>query len=262
MLKFGRSGLVEAEIMDLGVFLTDGAQGASRRVSNKMTNAAVNPSTIVQMEQGLADRLINDFGYDANAFIRNPPDNDTFATERTKTDTKGKAIIAMNAVTDADPGRYLERFANQFKRITFNEADGTVILTTFLVTRDGIFAVRTTLKAQNLAEAQKAILVASPEAKEFAEKRAAEATASNQIDTSPGGIDLSPLYGIVDLQIQRDEDGIPLPLQTQPMGTMRIEGFSPVITRMTQITAANLPPIFGSRKKEPAKGLSLLKDGP
>lgn len=56
----------------------------------------------------------------------------------------------------------------------------------------------------------------------------------------PGGIDLNPAY--LDLQIRRDENGVPLPLPQQPLNTMHIEGFFPVIMNITPV---NLPFLLG-----------------
>ncbi|MBI5025043.1 MAG: glucose-6-phosphate isomerase [Candidatus Omnitrophica bacterium] len=56
-----------------------------------------------------------------------------------------------------------------------------------------------------------------------------------------GGIDLNP--ALLDLQIRRDGNGIPLPLLQQPIEHMRIEGFIPVIINITPVT--NLPLLLG-----------------
>jgi len=57
---------------------------------------------------------------------------------------------------------------------------------------------------------------------------------------SVGGIDFNA--GLLDLQIKRDGNGVPLPLPLQPIHDMRIEGFLPVII---QITPANVPMLLG-----------------
>jgi hypothetical protein len=46
-------------------------------------------------------------------------------------------------------------------------------------------------------------------------------------DNEVGGIDLNPQ--LFDLQIKRDGKGVPLPVHQQPLNTIRIEGFLPVI---------------------------------
>ena len=56
-----------------------------------------------------------------------------------------------------------------------------------------------------------------------------------------GGIDLNP--ALLDLQIKRDGNGIPLPLPMQPIKDMHIEGFLPIIINVTPIT--NLPLLLG-----------------
>ncbi len=60
-----------------------------------------------------------------------------------------------------------------------------------------------------------------------------------------GGIDLNP--GLLDLQIRRDANGVPLPLPMQPIEDMRIEGFLPIIN-VTPIT--NLPLLLGIADEE------------
>lgn len=62
-------------------------------------------------------------------------------------------------------------------------------------------------------------------------------------DTSdaPGGIDLNP--ALLDLQIRRDGNGVPLPLPQQPIENMHIEGFLPIIINVTPVT--NLPMLLG-----------------
>ena len=47
----------------------------------------------------------------------------------------------------------------------------------------------------------------------------------------------------LDLQIKRDGNGVPLPLNQQPIGEMKIEGFIPIIINVTPAT--NLPLLLG-----------------
>ena len=49
-----------------------------------------------------------------------------------------------------------------------------------------------------------------------------------------GGINLNP--ALLDLQIKRDGNGVPLPLPMQPIESMHIEGFIPVIINITPVT--------------------------
>ena len=56
-----------------------------------------------------------------------------------------------------------------------------------------------------------------------------------------GGIDLNPR--LLDMQISRDADGVPLALPEQPISTMQIEGFLPVIINVSPVT--NLPLLLG-----------------
>ena len=62
-----------------------------------------------------------------------------------------------------------------------------------------------------------------------------------------GGIDLNP--ELLDLQIKRDGNGVPLPLPMQPIENMHIEGFLPVIINITPVT--NLPLLLGLADTEP-----------
>jgi|GEM_PF-1902926 len=50
-----------------------------------------------------------------------------------------------------------------------------------------------------------------------------------------GGIDLNPAK--LNLQIKRDGNGVPLPLEQQPIGNMKIDGFLPVIINITPLPA-------------------------
>ena len=48
---------------------------------------------------------------------------------------------------------------------------------------------------------------------------------------------------LLDLQIRRDGNGVPLPLPQQPIENMHIEGFLPIIINVTPVT--NLPMLLG-----------------
>jgi hypothetical protein len=56
-----------------------------------------------------------------------------------------------------------------------------------------------------------------------------------------GGIDLNPKF--LDLQIERDGKGIPLPMNMQKLDQMNIEGFMPIIINIAPVT--NLPMLLG-----------------
>ncbi|MGE3982375.1 MAG: hypothetical protein AB7F70_13200 [Candidatus Omnitrophota bacterium] len=60
-------------------------------------------------------------------------------------------------------------------------------------------------------------------------------------DFTKGGIDLNPR--LLDLQIKRDDGGIPLPVSQQPIEHMHVDGFLPVIINITPVT--NLPLLLG-----------------
>ncbi len=66
--------------------------------------------------------------------------------------------------------------------------------------------------------------------------------------TPVGGINLDP--ALLDLQIKRDANGVPLPIFQQPLKDFKIDGFLPVIINVTPIT--NLPLLLG---------IAIPKDG-
>jgi len=53
-----------------------------------------------------------------------------------------------------------------------------------------------------------------------------------------GGIDLNPVH--LNLQIKRDGSGVPLPLNLQPIETMQINGFVPIIINITPVLSMPL----------------------
>ena len=63
-----------------------------------------------------------------------------------------------------------------------------------------------------------------------------------------GGIDFTSPW--LNLQIKRDGNGVPLPVNQQPLETMTIEGFVPVILQMTPV---NLPLLLGLNEPEPGE---------
>ena len=65
---------------------------------------------------------------------------------------------------------------------------------------------------------------------------------SSPVKAPPGGIDLDP--ALLDLQIRRDGNGVPLPLPQQPIQEMNIRGFVPVIIDIAPVEAL---PLFISR---------------
>ncbi len=71
-----------------------------------------------------------------------------------------------------------------------------------------------------------------------------------------GGIDFNP--ALLDMQIKRDGNGVPLPLPQQPIQNMHINGFLPIIINITPVT--NLPLLLGAGENpEPNKELSLAR---
>jgi malate synthase len=180
VVKFGRSGLVEGEIMELtaseidGVPMIEGVQLASRVVSNETTKDGVNPETAVQVEDGLLERSVDEFAYS----------EETFTSDRRQGSSglEGKAVIAMTAVTGADPIRYGTEFAEQLQGIIFDEVAGTVTASTFVVTPKGVFAVRTTMQSEDLEATRQTILSASPEARAYAADNAMVSYVDPRID--------------------------------------------------------------------------------
>ena len=73
----------------------------------------------------------------------------------------------------------------------------------------------------------------------------AESTAAS---VNPGGIDLNP--ALLDLQIKRDGNGVPLPLPQQPIGEMHIEGFVPVIINIQLVPVSPVPFLSGAGEPE------------
>ena len=70
-----------------------------------------------------------------------------------------------------------------------------------------------------------------------------------------GGIDLNS--AMLDLQIRRDGNGVPLPISQQPIADMRIDGFLPVIINVTPIIN-NLPLLLGVVDSEDDEGAGEL----
>ncbi|MDD3374606.1 MAG: hypothetical protein PHY73_02650 [Candidatus Omnitrophica bacterium] len=56
---------------------------------------------------------------------------------------------------------------------------------------------------------------------------------NNQVSSNTGGINLDA--GLLDLQIERDGNGMPLPFAQQPLGIMNIQGFSFYIMSVTNV---------------------------
>lgn len=73
---------------------------------------------------------------------------------------------------------------------------------------------------------------------------------------NPGGISLNAK--LLDMQIKRDGNGVPLPLPQQPIQTMRIEGFIPVIINITPTT--NLPFLLGVAPQQDPSDTSQNSD--
>lgn len=70
-----------------------------------------------------------------------------------------------------------------------------------------------------------------------------------------GGIDLNPQ--MLDLQIKRDANGIPLPVFDQPIKNMQIEGFLPVIINVTPIQS--IPLLLGLNNDNSYEDTNIFK---
>jgi hypothetical protein len=63
-------------------------------------------------------------------------------------------------------------------------------------------------------------------------------SASSPVQDQVGGIDLNPAQ--LNLQIKRDDSGVPLPVYLQPVETLHIDGFVPVIINITPVLSLPL----------------------
>ena len=68
-------------------------------------------------------------------------------------------------------------------------------------------------------------------------------------DFTKGGIDLNPVN--LDLQIKRDGNGVPLPLEFQDIPNINVNGFIPVIINITPVTNLPLLLSFNAHPEEP-----------
>jgi len=245
VLTFGRSGSAEATIAEVVAALVPNGQFTNRFVSEKATSKNVAPQTADKYTpEEIA--VFEQLGY---------PEGAKFGINRTA-DFKGKGTFAMTAVTGASNEQFGESFSDAMRRVTFND-DGTVTTNTLVVTAAGsVFILRTQLSAEDIEKVKRAILTASPEAAKFAGADKAMLAASRRPAVEEvkdlGGINLNP--ALLNLQIKRDGNGVPLPLPQQPIGNMKIEGFLPVIINVTPIN--NLPFILGIGEKQPELELS------
>ncbi|MBZ0167421.1 MAG: hypothetical protein K8I00_11500, partial [Candidatus Omnitrophica bacterium] len=76
---------------------------------------------------------------------------------------------------------------------------------------------------------------------EAADKSRRDKATLSRADGEVGGIDLNP--ALLDLQIRRDESGIPLPLPQQPVDNIHIQGIVPIIIQITPVNS--LPLLMG-----------------
>jgi hypothetical protein len=71
-----------------------------------------------------------------------------------------------------------------------------------------------------------------------------------------GGINLNP--ALMDLQIKRDGNGIPLPIDQQPILQMKIDGFSPIIIDVKPLAPSALPMLLGTSEKDATTDVGSL----
>jgi hypothetical protein len=84
-----------------------------------------------------------------------------------------------------------------------------------------------------------------PERKEIENRDAAVTN-----DKAVGGINLNP--ALLDLQIKRDDNGVPLPMNQQPILQMKIDGFSPIIIDVKPLAPSAVPMLLGTTQKKEA----------
>ena len=78
-------------------------------------------------------------------------------------------------------------------------------------------------------------------------------------DFTKGGIDFNP--DLLDLQIKRDEEGLPLPLPQQPVEMIDIDGFIPVIINIAPVPS--IPLLMGRPFADPeADPVNTAQDDP
>lgn len=79
--------------------------------------------------------------------------------------------------------------------------------------------------------------------------QATNVATANFDPTQVGGINLRLNPAILDFQIKRDGNGIPLPINQQPIGDMKIEGFIPIFLYQKPVS---LPLLLSSLEGQPA----------
>lgn len=79
-------------------------------------------------------------------------------------------------------------------------------------------------------------IVVSPDSEDGTRQVGASSPVSREDQV--GGIDLTP--NRLNLQIKRDGNGVPLPINLQPLETMQIDGFLPVIINITPVLSLPL----------------------
>ncbi|VAX37660.1 hypothetical protein MNBD_UNCLBAC01-1656 [hydrothermal vent metagenome] len=84
--------------------------------------------------------------------------------------------------------------------------------------------------------------------------------ASSTIANSLGGINLDPK--LLDLQIKRDGNGVPLPIWDQPIEHMNIQGFVPVIINIQHIPFSQVPMLLGLADEEELPVNAANDEGP
>ena len=72
-------------------------------------------------------------------------------------------------------------------------------------------------------------------------------------EKKPGGIDFNPAN--LNIRVRRDDQGLPLPWDSQPINNLQIEGLTPVIINIVPVT--NLPLLLG-QKSESSDELAYL----
>ncbi len=157
IMVLGRSGAAEARGAEIAASLIPGGQFNNTLTAKGPTDGTVTEEPAhwyTQQEEHILDQL----GYTEE-------DRNEIRKASEVEDNKGGAV-ALTAVTGAE-AQFGPELSELLHKVTFNETEGTVTLNTLLVTPDGVYVVRTTLKSENVSAAKKAISTASPEAAKY-----------------------------------------------------------------------------------------------
>lgn len=92
-----------------------------------------------------------------------------------------------------------------------------------------------------LNEVEERVKLAVEQAAKKADRAKKDQAMLDKAETPYGGINLNP--ALLDFEIKRDNNGFPLPINLQPIETINIDGFMPIIINVTPVP--NLPLLLG-----------------